>query len=712
MDQKAESGVQEEVKSERLEPPMFRTRPVPDNAISSGGSFSDHGEALNPNPNQNSNNGSSSNPFAESWLVAAASSSNRSQSPRSAQGFSHFENGQTGSNFVGNADKHNDNTAKMDAAIGVNPQSNERRSSNAPNIRTIGNVVCCSGSKIIISAEANNETVMQQSSWSVGQFISIKGENGRVVAMIREMSTDDSVWDDDGINKINLHADLLGEVNDDSFGTAHFKRGVTRYPAVGAIVHKIRGSDLECIYDLGDRQGVTVGDLSQSIGIPAMVAIDDLLRRHVAIVGTTGVGKSCAVSLIVLKALSADKNLRVVMLDPHNEFAGAFGDASHTLDQNNLDLPFWLLHYEELEDVIFRGRPVAEESDILREIVVQAKVERSIGSSESIRRPDNSSINVDTPIPYRMSDVVRIIDDILGQLEPRFSRIALRSLKIRLEILENNPRYSFMFGRAGRDDNFASIVANIFRLPANGKPMTTINLSGLPSEVVNSVASVIARLSFEVARGSNGAIKVLLVCEEAHRYVPSDQNLGFLPTRRAISRIAKEGRKYGCAIAVVTQRPGELDQTILSQCSTVFAMRLTNDTDQEIIRSALSDSSASVISFLSSLDNREAIAFGEGVSVPMRLRFAEHDLASRRKAQLTTKHVQIMADEVDPRSLVEAMRGVEAHQAKQLYAATPAPSTPATHETQTRSSLIRQGVNIGDIAANIPVNPTFSGLRK
>ncbi|NJR20166.1 MAG: ATP-binding protein [Hyphomonadaceae bacterium] len=167
----------------------------------------------------------------------------------------------------------------------------------------------------------------------------------------------------------------------------------------------------------------------------------------------------------------------------------------------------------------------------------------------------------------------------------------------------------------------------MFRLPANGKPISIINLSGLPSEVTNAVVAVLARLSFDVAYASEGSLHVMLVCEEAHRYVPQDPNAGFEPARRAIARIAKEGRKYGCSIAVVSQRPGELDPTILSQCSTVFAMRLSNDRDQEIIRSAISDSSASTVSFLSALDNREAIVFGEGVATPMRFKFTFQEVA-------------------------------------------------------------------------------------
>ncbi len=149
-----------------------------------------------------------------------------------------------------------------------------------------------------------------------------------------------------------------------------------------------------------------------------------------------------------------------------------------------------------------------------------------------------------------------------------------------------------------------------------------------------------------------------MLCEEAHRYVPQDLKLGFAPTRQAIARIAKEGRKYGCYIGVVTQRPGELDPTILSQCSTVFAMRLANDRDQEIIRSALSDSSASQISFLSAIGNREAIAFGEGVATPMRMQFTYQERSALPSAE-TAQRIEMMGvrAETSLRSVVAKMRG-------------------------------------------------------
>jgi DNA helicase HerA-like ATPase len=180
-----------------------------------------------------------------------------------------------------------------------------------------------------------------------------------------------------------------------------------------------------------------------------------------------------------------------------------------------------------------------------------------------------------------------------------------------------------MFARANMIETMAPVVGKIFRMPLHGRPICVFQLGGLPSEVVNAVASVLSRLAFDLALASQGSYEVLVLCEEAHRYVPSDLGLGFGPTRQALARIAKEGRKYGAYLGVVTQRPGELDPTILSQCSTVFAMRLANDRDQQIVRAAIADASASTINFLSALGNREAIAFGEGVATTMRMRFAE-----------------------------------------------------------------------------------------
>ena len=144
-------------------------------------------------------------------------------------------------------------------------------------------------------------------------------------------------------------------------------------------------------------------------------------------------------------------------------------------------------------------------------------------------------------------------------------------------------------------DTMAEILGHLFRLPPDGKPMTIMQLAGFPAEVVDSVVSVLCRMAFDFGLWSDGAAPLLFVCEEAHRYAPADKKIGFGPTRRALSRIAKEGRKYGVFLGLVTQRPAEIDPTIISQCSTLFVMRLANERDQNLIRSAVSDAAANLL---------------------------------------------------------------------------------------------------------------------
>jgi uncharacterized protein len=134
---------------------------------------------------------------------------------------------------------------------------------------------------------------------------------------------------------------------------------------------------------------------------------------------------------------------------------------------------------------------------------------------------------------------------------------------------------------------------------------------------------VLCRMAFDFGLWSDGVAPLLFVCEEAHRYAPADKKVGFGPTKRALSRIAKEGRKYGVFLGLVTQRPAEIDPTIISQCSTLFVMRLSNDRDQALIRSAVSDAAANLLSFIPSLGTREVFAFGSGVALPTRMRFQE-----------------------------------------------------------------------------------------
>ena len=545
--------------------------------------------------------------------------------------------------------------------------TSERRIDEQPVERMIGKVIAVNGARATISTSATNAQGVSVDFWSIGKLISINLGATRIVGMVYEMSVRHEQWDDTKANLLMVQVELVGEVADVPGGGLIFRRGITGYPWLGATAHRIRSNDLRAVFDLGARKGVEIGRVAQDETIPAVVSIEDMLSKHFSVVGTTGVGKSTAVSLLVRKSVEVKPDLRVLVLDPHNEYSHAFNDISITLDSNTLDLPHWLFKFDEILDVVYRGRtPPADETDILRELVPLAKAQFAVFQSTHFnsgsllkKSADGISFSPDSPSPYRMMDLIALLDEMMGKLDPRHDRYHLRVLKNRLEGLCTDPRYRFMFGRGATEDNIEAVLGKLFRIPHAGRPITVLQLAGLPSEVVNSVVSVLARLAFDLAMWSGNGFEVLVLCEEAHRYVPQDAKLGFAPTRQSISRIAKEGRKYGCYIGVITQRPGELDPTILSQCSTVFAMRLGNDRDQEIIRSAISDSSASQITFLSAIGNREAIAFGEGVATPMRMKFTTQERAQLPSSNLHQPAFAVpgVKVQVSVRSIVSRMRG-------------------------------------------------------
>jgi uncharacterized protein len=493
--------------------------------------------------------------------------------------------------------------------------------------RSEGYVIECNGNRAIIAATGGKSSTASEDYWAVGQLISVRVGDQRVVGMICDIEIPSQIWDGNADNIIHIKIELVGEIRTDSKdGSPYFSGGIKSYPYMGAIAHRIRHDDLAAVYASSGAKVVTIGNLSQDNSIPALIDVDKLLSRHFAVVGTTGVGKSTAVTLLLRKIVETRPDIRVLILDPHNEFASAFPEHAITIEADTLELPFWLFRLEEFQEVVFRGRPVvAEEIDALRDLIPVAKLrfKRSQGGERAGLRRDKESttFTADTPVPYRITELLALIEERIGLLDGKAERPHLRALKNRLDSVVADPRFRFMFSQKTVDDSIIANVSHIFRIPQNGKPICAFQLSGIPSEVVNSVASILCRLAFDLAMWSEGTIQTLVVCEEAHRYIPSDPNAGFFPTRQAIARIAKEGRKYGVYLAVISQRPSELDSTILSQCNTVFAMRLGNERDKEIIRQSVSGAAQSTISFLSSIANRESIAFGEALATPMRLMF-------------------------------------------------------------------------------------------
>jgi hypothetical protein len=498
----------------------------------------------------------------------------------------------------------------------------------------LGRVLAVSGAQVTVGLTPAPPGSAQRA--TVGKFLGVVSGSTVIIGLITEIS-ERPQRDQDPSCRSTAQIDLVGEIKAGPNGAPFFQRGITEYPMIGEPAMLMADRELRLIYNGMHARPSNIGALQQDPSIQAQVDIEQLVSKHFAVVGTTGVGKSNGVAILLTQILDERPDLRVFLIDPHNEYARCFGDKAQVLTPRNLRLPFWLFNFEETVDAFFGGRPgIDEEVEILSEAIPEAKaayVQLKGSNDRTLQKkkdPKETGYGVDTPVPYRIEDLISVIDGRMGKLENRSRIIFYSKLLQRIKTFRNHPRYGFMFENATvGGDTMAEVVGHLFRIPANGKPMTIMQLAGFPAEVVDSVVSVLSRMAFDFGLWSDGASPLLFVCEEAHRYAPADSSIGFGPTRRALSRIAKEGRKYGVFLGLVTQRPAEIDPNIISQCSTMFVMRLSNDRDQALIRSAISDAGASMLSFIPSLGTGEVFAFGAGVPLPTRMKFREVPVALR-----------------------------------------------------------------------------------
>jgi hypothetical protein len=590
----------------------------------------------------------------------------------------------------------------------------------------IGRVAAVSGAQASVElfGRAAGETA------TVGKFMGLMAGNSLIIGLISEVDEQPLPGIPTTLRKM-ARLDLIGEIFSDA-GKACFQRGVTDYPNIGDSALLLTDRELGLVYGTPDVNHGHIGDLQQNTTIGVHIDIDTLVSRHFAVLGATGVGKSSGVAILLQQILDTRPNLRIFLVDPHNEYGRCFGDKAQVLNPRNLRLPFWLFNFEETIDVFFGGRPgVDEEVEILAEVIPQAKsayLQYRPGAERTLSRrrdPRDTGFTADTPVPYRIEDLITLLDERMGKLENRSSRIIYHKLISRIQTFRNHPRYAFMFENANiGGDTMAETLSHLFRLPPEGKPMTIMQLAGFPAEVIDSVVSVLCRMAFDFGLWSDGVAPLLFVCEEAHRYAPADKKIGFGPTRRALSRIAKEGRKYGVFLGLVTQRPAEIDPTIISQCSTLFVMRLANDRDQMLIRSAVSDAAASLLTFIPSLGTREVFAFGSGLALPTRMRFKELPAALRPASEASgntrSDSGAINADLIS--SVIERWRSASmSHRADEVdYSSFEAPQQPTIQPAPPlqpapvsargealRSSILKKPLDAGAVSQQPSYPPRF-----
>ncbi len=492
----------------------------------------------------------------------------------------------------------------------------------------IGAITAIRGANV--TAILNAPGASRQANISIGGLVAMPGDLSTVYGMVQSMSGGGYTLIGTGAEARMIEIQLLGEILTGENGShGGFRRGVTYYPHFDTQVMTADARDLAMVYAPPDVAIARLGSIHQDRSIPAFAVTDELLAKHFAVLGTTGSGKSCVVSLVLHAILDQNPNGHIVLIDPHNEYAAAFGDKAEAIHLSNLQLPYWLLNFEELVEVVIgkNQERAHSEIEILKAGVIEAK-------KMFLREGERSDhITVDTPVPYRLGDLIKVFDDAMGKLDRTEEIVSFLRLKSKIESLRIDRRFSFMFSRLLVDDSMGRILSRILRIPVNGKPVSIVDISGIPSEVVDVVVSVLARMIFDfcvwASHDRARQAPVLLVCEEAHRYVPRDEETHFGPSKKAISRIAKEGRKYGVGLCLVSQRPAELSTSALSQCNTMIALRMSNIRDQEFVANALPESAGGLLSALPSLAQQEAIIVGDGVTIPMRMRF--DDLASERR---------------------------------------------------------------------------------
>jgi len=452
--------------------------------------------------------------------------------------------------------------------------------------------------------------------------------------------------DSDGTARI-IEVDLFGEGEwtfDSEEWRLEFERGVTTFPLPQQKVYLTPRTELGFIYGEGGGSTIFLGDHVGSGATPCYADLNDLLGKHTAILGSTGAGKSGTVAAVLHSILDrgTDANHpkwhpQIIVLDPHNEYGTAF--PTHVrlcTDESSLNLPYWLLNMEETVS-LFIGKTeeaATSQTNIIKNALIAARRK----GAENVGIPPDD-VNVDSPIPYILGnpegldnfgmrdgalDEVGFVGEV-NKLRPsnrnQKDHEGFNKVLRKVASLCRDSRLHFMMQNwEGGGDPLPDIVKQFI---GDSDPIRIVDLSGVPNEVAGAASAAIARTLFSVklwqTREERENNPVLLVCEEAHRYVPNRGEAQYEAAQEAIRRLAKEGRKYGIGLMLISQRPSEVEATVLSQCNSWIVLRITNDSDRNHVQSVLPDSLAGLTKVLSGLRRREAIFVGQAAVLPSRI---------------------------------------------------------------------------------------------
>lgn len=504
----------------------------------------------------------------------------------------------------------------------------------------------------------------------VGSFVRIpQGYNNLygLIAETSESSSVDRVGEMHEMDRRWIKIELVGETIGDEF-----ERGISQYPSINDEAHLVVENDLRKIYGGSATGQIVVGTLSSSDSIKVSIDLDKLVTRHSAVLGSTGSGKSTSVSSL-LRSIVTDEHgatsypsARIVLIDIHGEYSAALGNIASVFSvipkegENKLYIPYWCVSSENLID--FLCGPISEgNKSLIFDRIVDQKL--AFIKNNNITDLDLDRISADTPIPFNLKNIWHDLmwhDNVNWEdkeqttasvadrgcaenlTPPKFNPPAAGgkppfkgtggSMKKQLDLMRSrllDNQFSFFMNPGGWQPNAALKVEKDLPELIQGwlghdKPITILDLSGMPSASLDLLLGSVLDIIFESAlwgRNYKEGMKnrpVLLVLEEAHRYL-SVASVGL--AKRMVQKIAKEGRKFGVGAMLVSQRPSEIDETILSQCGTLFALRINNATDRNRVKSAMSEGISGIVDSLPVLRTGEAVIAGEAARLPMRCRF-------------------------------------------------------------------------------------------
>lgn len=524
---------------------------------------------------------------------------------------------------------------------------------------SIGKIIEVDGSRIIAELDpmiSDLSRVFAGENYPIGQFGSIiKVHFGRrsIYGLVSRLRMKADYQLEKGLPVASsderiIEADLFGEGEwrrkDENEFALEFERGVATYPLPQQTIYLTPKSELRFIY--GDAKGAVIelGEHVGSGGAPCYAELNELLGKHTAILGSTGAGKSGTVAAVIHSILERGQianhehwHPQIIILDPHNEYGKAFPKHQRlSTDEGSLKLPYWLLDLEESLS-LFIGKTefaATSQSNIVKNalIAVREQAAEQLGL-------DKNQLTVDSPVPYVLGDSNGLdhfgkkdgelyTEGLIGAINQQrpsgadkkahedFSKVIRK-----IDSLLKDGRLKFMMESWDGDKDPLPTIVNQFLTQQT--TVQIVDLSGVPNEVAGVASAAIARIVFQLKVWQTEAERqnspVLLVCEEAHRYVPNRGEAQYEAAQSAIRRIAKEGRKYGVGLLLVSQRPSEVEATVLSQCNSWIVLRITNDADRDHVRSILPDSMSGLTKMLSGLRRQEAIFVGQAATLPTRV---------------------------------------------------------------------------------------------